>query len=50
MAQDEPKELKLQLKDLFKKGFIHPTVSPWGAPVFFVKKKDGTVRIFIDYR
>ena len=32
------------------KGFIRPSVSPWGAPVLFVKKKDGTLRMFIDYR
>ena len=50
MAQDELKELNLQLKDIFNKGFIQPTVSSWGAPVLFVKKKDGTVRMCIYYR
>ena len=46
----ELKELKTQLQDLVDKGFIHPSVSPWGAPVLFVKKKDGTMRLCIDYR
>ena len=44
------KELKVQLQDLLDKGFIRPSVSPWGAPVLFVKKKDGTLRLCIDYR
>ena len=47
---DELKELKLQLDDLLKKGFIKPSVSPWGAPVLFQKKKDGTYRLCIDYK
>ena len=38
------------MQDLLSKGFIRPSVSPWGAPVLFVKKKDGTMRICIDYR
>ena len=46
----ELKELKLQLQELLKKGFIRPSVSPWGAPVLFVKKKDGTLRLCTDYR
>ena len=50
MAPVELKELKLQLQELLEKGFIRPSVSPWGAPVFFVKKKDGTLRLCIDYR
>ena len=50
MAPAELKELKGQLQDLLSKGFIRPSVSPWGAPVLFVKKKDGTMRICIDYR
>jgi hypothetical protein len=33
-----------------KKGYIHPSVSPWGDTIFFVKKKDGTLRLFIDFR
>ena len=43
-------ELKLQLKEMLDKGYIRSTVSPWGAPVLFVKKKDGTLRLCIDYR
>ena len=46
----ELKELKSQLQELLNKGFIRPSVSPWGAPVLFVKKKDGTLRMCIDYR
>ena len=49
MAPTELKELKDQLQDLLSKGFTRPSVSPWGAPVLFVKKKDGTIRICIDY-
>ncbi|XP_069151999.1 uncharacterized protein [Solanum lycopersicum] len=44
MASAELKEMKLQLKDLTDKGFIHPTISPWGALVLFVKNKDGTLQ------
>ena len=43
-------ELKIQLQELLDKGFIRPSNSPWGAPVLFVKKKDGTFRLCIDYR
>ena len=50
MAPTELKELKLQLKDLTEKGFINLSLSLWGAPVLFVKKKDGTLRMCIDYR
>ena len=50
MAPTELKELKIQLQELLNKGFIQPSVSPWGAPVLFVKKKDGTLRICIDYQ
>ena len=50
LAPTELKELKTQLQDLLDKGVIRPSVSPWGAPVLFVKKKDGTLRICIDYR
>ena len=50
MAPTEMKELKTQLQELLDKGFIRPSISPWGAPVLFVKKKDGTLRMFIDYR
>ncbi|KAA0036588.1 ty3-gypsy retrotransposon protein [Cucumis melo var. makuwa] len=50
MAPAELKELKMQLQELLDKGFIRPSVSPWGAPVLFVKKKDGSMRLCIDYR
>eukprot|EP00253_Pinus_taeda_P020664 PITA_20664 len=43
-------ELKMQLQELLDKDYIRPSVSPWGAPVLFVKKKDGTLRMCIDYR
>ncbi|GJY90250.1 putative reverse transcriptase domain-containing protein [Tanacetum coccineum] len=43
-------ELSEQLQELSNKGFIRPSSSPWGAPVLFVKKKDGSFRICIDYR
>nr|GFA48406.1 hypothetical protein [Tanacetum cinerariifolium] len=48
LAPSELKELLDQLKELSKKGFIRPSSSPWGAPVLFVKKKDGSFRIGID--
>ncbi|TYK02364.1 gag protease polyprotein [Cucumis melo var. makuwa] len=50
MAPAELKELKVQLQELLDKGFIRPSVSPWGAPVLFVKKKDGSMRLCTDYR
>ena len=50
MAPTELKELKTQLQELLDKGFIRPSVSRWGVPVLFVKKKDGTLRMCIDYR
>ena len=48
MAPAELKELKEQLKDFLDKDFIRPSVSPWGAPVLFVRKKDGSLRMCID--
>ena len=50
MAPTKLKELKEQLKDLLDKGFIQPSISPWGAPILFVKNKDGSLRMCIDYR
>ncbi|XP_058216665.1 uncharacterized protein LOC131327526 [Rhododendron vialii] len=50
MAPAELRELKTQLQELLKKGFIRPSTSPWGAPTLFVKKKEGTLRLCIDYR
>ena len=50
MTSSKLKELKEQLQDLLDKGFIRPSISPWGAPVLFVKKKDGSMRMCIDYR
>ena len=50
MALVELKELKLQLQELLEKGFIRPSVSPWEAPMLFVRKKDGTLRLCVDYR
>jgi len=50
MAPSELKELKKQLEDLVDRGFICPSVSPWGVPVLFVRKKDGSLRMCIDYR
>ena len=50
MVPAELKELKAQLEELLSKGFIRPSTSPWGAPVLFVKKKDGCIRLCIDYR
>ena len=50
MASTELKELKTQLHELLDKDFIRPSVSPWGAPILFVKKNDGTLRMCIDYR
>ena len=50
MAPTKLKELKTQLQELLNKGCVRPSVSPWGAPVLFVKKKDNTLRMCINYR
>ena len=50
LAPVKMKELASQLQEQLDKGMIRPSVSPWGAPVLFVKKKDGSMRLCIDYR
>ena len=50
MAPAEMLELMRQIQDLLRKGFIRPSASPWGAPVLFVRKKDGSLRLCVDYR
>ena len=50
MAASELAELKKQLEELQQSGFIRSSSSPWGAPVLFVKKKDGSMRLCVDYR
>ncbi|XP_070046241.1 uncharacterized protein [Nicotiana tomentosiformis] len=50
MAPKELKELKEELDELLAKGFVRPSVSTWGEPLLFVKKKDETMRMCIDYR
>jgi hypothetical protein len=50
MPPNELAELKVQLHDLLDKGFIHPSASPWGCPALFVKKRDHSLRLCVDYR
>jgi hypothetical protein len=50
MSTPEIVELNIKLKEMMEKGYIWPSVSPWGAPVLFVKRKGGTLRLCIDYR
>jgi hypothetical protein len=50
MGVNELEELKKQIKELQKKGFLRPSSSPWGASVIFVDKKDGTQRMCVGYR
>jgi hypothetical protein len=49
MTTLELAELKKHIKELLEKGFIHPSSSPWGAPMIFVSKKDDTQRLCMDY-
>ncbi|GJY92047.1 hypothetical protein Tco_0507829 [Tanacetum coccineum] len=49
LAPSEMQKLSDQLQELADRGFIRPSTSPWGAPVLFVKKKDGSFRMCIDY-
>jgi hypothetical protein len=50
MSKLELVEIELQLKEIWDKGYIQPSVSPWGAPTLFMKNKDGTLKLCIDYR
>ena len=50
MGVNELAKLKKQIRELLDKGYVQPSSSPWGAPVLFVEKKDGTQRMCIDYR
>ena len=50
MPANELAEFKEQIRELRAKGFIRPSSSPWGAPVLFIEKKDGTLRMCVDYR
>jgi hypothetical protein len=50
MPPEELAELKKQLQELLDKGYIHPSSSPWGCPALFVQKKDGSLRLCVDYR
>ncbi len=50
MSHDKLKELKVQLEELLAKGYIKPSKSPYGTPVLFVHKKDGTLRMCVDYK
>jgi hypothetical protein len=50
MSTQELKELQMQLEEILKKGYTCPSVSPWGLPILFLKYKDGTLRLCIDFR
>jgi hypothetical protein len=49
MGTPELKVLQIQLEEILKKGYIRPSVSPWGSPVLFLNKKDGTLRLCIHF-
>ena len=49
MPPNELAKLKKQLQELLDKGYIHPSTSPWGCPALFVKKKDQSLRLCVDY-
>jgi len=50
MVPTKLRKLMIQLDGLLQKGFIRPSISPWGAPILFVNKKDRTLRLCLDYR
>ena len=50
MPTNELAKMKKQIQELEQKGYVRPSTSPWGAPVLFVKKKDGSLRMCVDYR
>ena len=50
MPANDLEEIKKQTKELLEKGYIRPSSSPWGAPVLLVEKKDGSLRMVVDYR
>ena len=50
MPANDLEEIKKQIKELLEKGYIGPSSSPWGAPVLLVEKKDGSLRMVVDYR
>ena len=50
MSANDLEEVKKHIKELLEKGYIRPSSSPWGAPVLLVEKKDGTLRMCVDYR
>ena len=50
MPPNDLEEIKKQINELLEKGYIRPSSSPWGAPVHLVEKKDGTLRMVVDYR
>jgi hypothetical protein len=50
MSTPELKELEMYLHDILKKGYIHPSLSPWSSLLLFVKNKDGSLRLCIDFR
>ncbi len=50
MPANDREEIKKQIKELLEKGYIRPSSSPWGAPVLLVEKKDGSLRMVVDYR
>ena len=50
MPAKDLEEIKKKIKELLDKGFIRPSSSPWGSPILLVEKKDGSLRMVVDYR